>query len=775
MSSALHRKLASGIVARHHAHPEQQEERLKAIAGLAALQEIAAAAAASNAAGSASNSDLALLPPAASSSSSISGSLALHRSFRLLVQSRSVSVYRSLLTEFGSVAEEMKELQHSLDESAHLAQALADQLKTMKQRSNALFQTSASLSGQQAALAGKRQLVETFLTQFQLDAQDARVLDEAREEALGEEFFRALEKIAEKKKNIEAMLAGAAATGAAGVPSTPAVEWSAQVASPSTSVGSLGGSNRISLDLLDSLSKQLEVAYEKLYRHIQSSLQGQRVVKTGDLTPKFVRSFDLLRNVPVYFDHCLGDLISARRSLLIERFLKALSRGSAGARPIELSAHDPVRYCSDMLAWIHQALANEKEFLMTLFPVGGVKTEANSPNPAESQARDYQTYLSSIFEALSRPLRVRIEQCFTNVSGSGSSGPSATAAPTQATHAQIETVFKIWNILRFYRVIIEPILPEQTAPAGVGSANGLSSAMAHGASADLSPLSSGSSSSSDLLSTLGLLSAHARASFFALLQLAGTRVARPVAPLPADLAPPPVVSEWLSQLAQLMSIYNSALVAPQEKEREFEEILLAVMEPLLTGIGLGAHDQATATADVDTLIYRLNVLHAVLTVCATFPTFVARRVETLNFLVDQQVAQLVDQQAKTVWRQAEMERMMVTAATAGSNGITNLRATPEMNIGALTAGVQRFYSSLLSVGAFIVPQCDRLLPTAIRRHCRSSIARRLSDQYRQLYAVVTAPNNGFEPTEVQAIFLHSPAHVDLLLDLQSGPPTPVNK
>ncbi len=47
----------------------------------------------------------------------------------------------------------------------------------------------------------------------------------------------------------------------------------------------------------------------------------------------------------------------------------ALTRGgpSGHPRPIELHAHDPIRYVGDMLAWVHLAMASEREFLEALF------------------------------------------------------------------------------------------------------------------------------------------------------------------------------------------------------------------------------------------------------------------------------------------------------------------------------------------------------------------------------------------------------------------------
>lgn len=64
-------------------------------------------------------------------------------------------------------------------------------------------------------------------------------------------------------------------------------------------------------------------------------------------------------------------LTNTRASSLLQSFLDALTRGGPNGlpRPIEIHAHDPIRYVGDMLAWIHQATASEHEFLESLFGV----------------------------------------------------------------------------------------------------------------------------------------------------------------------------------------------------------------------------------------------------------------------------------------------------------------------------------------------------------------------------------------------------------------------
>ena len=67
-------------------------------------------------------------------------------------------------------------------------------------------------------------------------------------------------------------------------------------------------------------------------------------------------------------------LSETRQATVLSSFITALTRGgpSGYPRPIELHAHDPLRYVGDMLAWVHQSIAAEREFLESLF---GLKSD----------------------------------------------------------------------------------------------------------------------------------------------------------------------------------------------------------------------------------------------------------------------------------------------------------------------------------------------------------------------------------------------------------------
>ena len=83
---------------------------------------------------------------------------------------------------------------------------------------------------------------------------------------------------------------------------------------------------------------------------------------------------DYLSKKPdLYLSEALGYLSHTRQTTLLTGFTNALTRGGPSGlpRPIELHAHDPMRYVGDMLAWVHQAIAAEREFLEALFDVKG--------------------------------------------------------------------------------------------------------------------------------------------------------------------------------------------------------------------------------------------------------------------------------------------------------------------------------------------------------------------------------------------------------------------
>jgi len=191
-----------------------------------------------------------------------------------------------------------------------------------------------------------------------------------------------------------------------------------------------------------------EAGFEKLFRWTQSEMKvlGREGV---DLPPTLHRAIQALRDRPVLFTTCLEEVCGVRRSLVIRTFIDALTRGGPGGtpRPIELHAHDPMRYVGDMLAWLHQAVASEREFLEHLLspPVveEGQQQIGSEVEDAPGKENRVQTMLDRIAEGTCRPMRIRVEQAI-------SSQPSPLVC------------FRLGNLIQFYLGTITKVMSKES-------------------------------------------------------------------------------------------------------------------------------------------------------------------------------------------------------------------------------------------------------------------------------------------------------------------------
>lgn len=153
---------------------------------------------------------------------------------------------------------------------------------------------------------------------------------------------------------------------------------------------------------------------------------------TEDIDQMMQTAISYLRKLPIYFSQCQDLVVNSRRSQLVQKFVVALTQGGPSGqvfRAMDLHAHDSVRYVGDMLAWMHQAVASEEEFLEAVFgePSSrgrGVRKEDSEKSDAvlsnsssttptadkELLGLSVQELLARCLQGLGRPLRVRIIQ-----------------------------------------------------------------------------------------------------------------------------------------------------------------------------------------------------------------------------------------------------------------------------------------------------------------------------------------------------------------------------
>lgn len=256
-----------------------------------------------------------------------------------------------------------------------------------------------------------------------------------------------------------------------------------------------------------------------------------------------------LKDRPVLFKYCAEEVANTRHNALFRRFITALTRGGPGGmpRPIEVHAHDPLRYVGDMLAWIHQALASERELAMALFSTDQgmgttsqrFSTEASklilSTRTAGEWARDdgkVETdmgyVLDRVFEGVCRPFKLRVDQVL-------QSQPS------------LLLVYKLNNLLEFYGHTVSELL---------------------GQGATLSV-------------TVRDVRDTAQRTVLDIVKARGEKLLRYPSPVAVDLSPHPAVGETMSLLMELIDNYESMMVPAGGQKPDFKPIIEAILDPLI--------------------------------------------------------------------------------------------------------------------------------------------------------------------------------------------------
>jgi maltodextrin utilization protein YvdJ len=322
---------------------------------------------------------------------------------------------------------------------------------------------------------------------------------------------------------------------------------------------------QLGLEILEQSSKQLNAAFQKLFRWTQRELR-ELDLENPQLSTSVRRALRVLAERPALFQSCLDFFAENREQVLSDAFYAALTGGSAQRGPalgkaIELSAHDPLRYVSDMLAWAHAATVGEREALQILFISDADEISKNIKAGREREpwlqitdradgeevaAFDGKKALNDLVDrdlsGVLRQLRQRVEQ-------------------TVQSHEDATLAYQISNLIRFYCSIFIPFL----------------------------------GSESTIVQTLQPIIQKAFEQFRTLMRDHIANIHSDVAVTPLDLSPPDFLLEALDTLKGLMKSYDTSLAgaSPGEDRTGFQAVLEEALDPYLAGCdsiakGMGA-------------------------------------------------------------------------------------------------------------------------------------------------------------------------------------------
>ncbi|OAV89292.1 hypothetical protein PTTG_01259 [Puccinia triticina 1-1 BBBD Race 1] len=396
-------------------------------------------------------------------------------------------------------------------------QLLEENLKTANSATKYLLKHANGLRKEDEAVTAKQLIVKAFLEKFTLKENEIQALT-SREVTVNCSVFEAMDHCEQIRSDCAILLIGDSQS------------------SKSKTAG---------LDIMQATSKYLDKGYDKILRWALFEARSG-LIKPDEIQPK---GGDCHLNCsPIKF---LIWLISGSVD----------TRGPSGLpRPIELIAHDPIQYVGDMLAWIHQVMASEHEFLESLFDlkadgrrVGESLTESKNTDDWEMARK----LLGKHLEGCIRPLKMRVQQTVNSQEGS-------------------LTACQLANLLEFYQL---------TMASTIGP-------------------------DAKLTNTLSELTDQSYEVFYQLLKSLLSDYLRRLEPPPVDLSVPTPLHEAMSNLGVIMSIYEgSADESSSSSEHSFERVLDLVIDPMMEVIDRMAQLRAL---EWDRLIFWLNCLEFML-------------------------------------------------------------------------------------------------------------------------------------------------------------------
>jgi hypothetical protein len=337
------------------------------------------------------------------------------RRFRSDIEGELLKEHSSVLREFLPV---VKKVEH-LGEKITQLNRLKDQLNEFGELDPQLLKQIEDLSNEKSLVTMKRSLLLSFKKNFTLTQYEEHFLTN---EPISLEYFQVLHKCKKIHSNCSILLA---------------------LQNPA-----------LGMKIMEKMNKFLDLSYQRISfflasrlddfmnecSHYQSPVNGAK-----ELRLMKIAIFYLSNNLK-YFDEVTSNLIQSRSKSIVDEFLYQTnnSENFDYSRPIILSAHDPLRYIGDLLAFVHSIIVNEVEFVTTLFQISEddeaeyerTEFEKNLIELENLQDvnRSMKITIERIIASLSRPLKVKVEQIV-------------------RSEKKMDIINKIFNLLDLYKMM----------------------------------------------------------------------------------------------------------------------------------------------------------------------------------------------------------------------------------------------------------------------------------------------------------------------------------
>ncbi|GJJ08446.1 hypothetical protein Clacol_002664 [Clathrus columnatus] len=579
------------------------------------------------------------------------------KSLRRDTEARLAEGSEKFLKAFGDVDDKLNMLEDFIQEMTIQCDEAEAKLKTTTDACKHLLDKAEGLRSQRQQMGARLLIVNAFLSEFSLTQEETEALT-SRDIPVGNQMLMAIDRIETIRERCQLLLSEDSGTNAG-------------------------------LDTMAVTSSLLDQAYQKIYRWCSFEFRQFGKDRQLEVDSLMKDSMKRLKHQPDLFSEALKSLSQTRQSALLAQFLDALTRGgpSGFPRPIEIHAHDPTRYIGDMLGWVHQAVAEEHEFLNGLFDikddgrmVGSVRTNRQDSD----EERWVRMLLNGSIEKLSVPLRLRVQQ-------------------TVKSQESIITSYKIANILQFYLITMRRTIGDDAL----------------------------------LCQTLGEITDIAYKAFFDAVEAQGRSLLRFLHPPDDDLSAPLALRDFCQVLREIMIVYESSVLNienPEEQRRGFKRILDTVLDPALEMCRRMADMNTKDVTGWEKSIFLVNCLDYLQSVMQPYP-FTNERIEELEAILQSYVKLLSEQHCTRLLQESGLAPILETMKAHDATATT----TQEV-----TAALRAFDSFLSKLDVISSPRLELLAVPRLATLIHRTALKELGDYYGSLCAMIKDPKNKYE-------------------------------
>ncbi|KAI0969123.1 oligomeric complex COG6 [Xylaria arbuscula] len=534
----------------------------------------------------------------------ISNSAETRRQLRLDVQKEVIDSNGQIISEFGRVADQLRRIGATIDKLNKNYQEMKSHVTASHEATAATVEEASSLMAKKRDVETKQQLLTAFREHFVLTDDEVASLT-LTSEPVDDRFFAVLAKAKRIRNDCEVLL---------------------------------GFENQtLGLEVMDRTSKHLNHAFQKLYRWIQREFKTLNL-ENPQIHASVRRALRVLAERPSLFQSCLDVFAEAREQTLSDSFYLALTGTSASGtkdhsvKPIELAAHDPLRYVGDMLAWTHSATVSEREALEVLFV-----SDDNEIAKGMKEGRENELWRLMADEGDEGPPEFDAVKALNELVDRDVSGAARILRQRieQVIQANEDTIlaYKLANLLGFYKFTFSRLL-------------------------------GGDNKDAILLQSMTGLESEALRQFRSLMRDYIATLQGEFQHTPADLAPPDFLQEALKQLSSIMQTYETSLDTTTSKfpskrkegessaeadeeeseddddDNDFQPILTESFDPFIAG----CENMARKIHTPSNSIFFLNCILAAQSTLQPYSRFTSRRLARLRSAASEHSSKLVESQ-----------------------------------------------------------------------------------------------------------------------------------